>query len=68
MSPCSLLTPSVGIFSGTTGAIHSIVGELVDSTNEAIAFPLYDIVSAVGYAVGYVRASTQRNCKPNTVC
>lgn len=42
----------VGIFSGTTGAIHSIVGELVDSTNEAIAFPLYDIVSAVGYAVG----------------
>ncbi|KAH9839273.1 MFS general substrate transporter [Rhodofomes roseus] len=51
--PTVLLTVFlVGIFSGTTGAIHSIVGELVDPTNEAIAFPLYDIVSAVGFAVG----------------
>ncbi|EPT00739.1 hypothetical protein FOMPIDRAFT_1122034 [Fomitopsis schrenkii] len=51
--PTLLLTVFLrGFFSGTTGAIHSIVGELVDSTNEAIAFPLYDIVSAVGFAVG----------------
>ena len=42
-----------GIFSGTTGAIHSIVGELTDSTNQGIAFPLYDIVAAVGFIIGY---------------
>ncbi|CCL98654.1 uncharacterized protein FIBRA_00656 [Fibroporia radiculosa] len=41
-----------GIFSGTTGAIHSVVGELADPTNESTAFPLYDIVSAIGFAVG----------------
>lgn len=45
---------TAGIFSGTTGAIHSVVGELADSTNESVAFPLYDIVSAVGFAVGYI--------------
>ena len=37
-----------------TGAIHSVVGELCDETNESIAFPLYDIVSAVGFVIGYV--------------
>ncbi|CAL1711968.1 unnamed protein product [Somion occarium] len=41
-----------GIFSGTTGAIHSVVGELTDTTNQGIAFPLYDIVAAVGFVIG----------------
>ncbi|KZT71985.1 MFS general substrate transporter [Daedalea quercina L-15889] len=51
--PAVLLTVFLrSFFSGTTGAIHSIVGELVDSTNAATAFPLYDIVSAVGFAAG----------------
>ncbi|KZT66347.1 MFS general substrate transporter [Daedalea quercina L-15889] len=60
--PTVLLTVFlVGVFSGTTGAIHSIVGELVDSTNEAIAFPLYDIVSAVGYAIGPLIGGTFAN-------
>ncbi|KAF9805229.1 hypothetical protein IEO21_09135 [Rhodonia placenta] len=50
-----------GIFSGTTGAIHSVVGELADSTNESVAFPLYDIVSAVGFAVGPLIGGTFAN-------
>ncbi|KAI0779428.1 MFS general substrate transporter [Fomes fomentarius] len=41
-----------GFFYGITGAIHSVVGELSDETNQSIAFPLYDIVSALGYAIG----------------
>jgi len=41
-----------GLFSGTTSAIHSVVGELTDSTNQSIAFPLYDIINALGYVVG----------------
>ncbi|KAI0332370.1 MFS general substrate transporter [Cubamyces sp. BRFM 1775] len=41
-----------GLFYGITGAIHSVVGELSDETNQSIAFPLYDIISALGYVVG----------------
>ncbi|KAI0744127.1 MFS general substrate transporter [Daedaleopsis nitida] len=41
-----------GLFYGITGAIHSVVGELSDETNQSIAFPLYDIVSAVGFTIG----------------
>ncbi|KAI0916406.1 hypothetical protein AcV5_006893 [Taiwanofungus camphoratus] len=50
-----------GIFSGTTGAIHSIVGELTDETNESTAFPLYDIVSAVGFVIGPLIGGTFAN-------
>ncbi|KAH9942402.1 major facilitator superfamily domain-containing protein [Epithele typhae] len=41
-----------GFFYGITGAIHSVVGELSDDTNKSIAFPLYDVVSAVAYVIG----------------
>ncbi|KDQ58164.1 hypothetical protein JAAARDRAFT_34978 [Jaapia argillacea MUCL 33604] len=41
-----------GIFCGTIGAIHSVVGELSDSTNQSTAFPLYDICSALGFVIG----------------
>lgn len=43
---------SAGFFYGITGATHSVVGELTDQTNQSIAFPLYDIVSALGYVIG----------------
>lgn len=50
-----LITRSAGgLFCGTTGAVHAIVGELTDETNQSTAFPLYDIVAAVGLMVGYV--------------
>ncbi|CDO75650.1 hypothetical protein BN946_scf184941.g3 [Trametes cinnabarina] len=41
-----------GLFYGITGAIHSVVGELSDETNQSTAFPLYDIVSALGFVIG----------------
>ncbi|KAI0820024.1 MFS general substrate transporter [Trametes gibbosa] len=41
-----------GFFQGITGAIHSVVGELSDETNQSTAFPLYDIVSALGFVIG----------------
>ncbi|TCD66667.1 hypothetical protein EIP91_001085 [Steccherinum ochraceum] len=50
-----------GFFSGTTGAIHAIVGELTDETNQSTAFPLYDIVAAVGFAVGPLIGGTFAN-------
>lgn len=43
---------TVGLFSGTTGAIHSLVGELTDETNQSIVFPIYDICSAIGFVIG----------------
>ncbi|KAH9948661.1 MFS general substrate transporter [Amylocystis lapponica] len=51
----------VGVFSGITGAIHSVVGELTDATNQSAAFPYYDIVAAVGYVVGPLIGGTFAN-------
>ncbi|EPQ51854.1 MFS general substrate transporter [Gloeophyllum trabeum ATCC 11539] len=50
-----------GIFCGTTGAIHSVVGELSDETNQSTAFPLYDICSAIGFAIGPLLGGTFAN-------
>ncbi len=36
------------------GAIHSVVGELSDKTNQSTVFPLYDIIAAIGFVIGYV--------------
>ncbi|KAH9858823.1 MFS general substrate transporter [Lenzites betulinus] len=52
MLSVALTTPTAGFFSGITGAIHSVVGELSDETNQSTAFPLYDIVSALGFVIG----------------
>jgi hypothetical protein len=43
---------SAGIFSGYIGVIHSVVGELSDASNQATAFPFYDIIAAVGFIIG----------------
>jgi len=51
----------VGVFSGIAGAIHSVVGELTDETNQTVAFPLYDIIAALGYAVGPLIGGTFAN-------
>lgn len=49
----SQLTLSLGgLFCGMIGAIHSVVGELSDKTNQSTAFPLYDIISALGFVIG----------------
>ncbi|KAI0811043.1 MFS general substrate transporter [Irpex lacteus] len=41
-----------GVFSGYIGAIHSVVGELSNGSNQSTAFPLYDSISALGFIIG----------------
>ncbi|OCH87038.1 MFS general substrate transporter [Obba rivulosa] len=55
----------VGVFSATTGAIHSVVGELTDATNQSIAFPYYDIVAALGFVIGPLIGGTFANPAEN---
>lgn len=45
---------TAGAFSGFVGVIHSVVGELSDQSNQSTAFPYYDIISALGFVIGYV--------------
>ncbi|KAH8103553.1 MFS general substrate transporter [Cristinia sonorae] len=51
----------LGFFCGTTGAIHAVVGDLTDESNQSTAFPLYDIVAAVGLIVGPLIGGTFAN-------
>ncbi|EIN05792.1 MFS general substrate transporter [Punctularia strigosozonata HHB-11173 SS5] len=41
-----------GLFAGNVATMHSVVGELTDATNQSIAFPVYDLCSALGFVVG----------------
>ncbi|RDB21308.1 Efflux pump azaL [Hypsizygus marmoreus] len=41
-----------GIFSGNVAVIHSVLGELTDSTNQALAFPIYGLFWPLGSIVG----------------
>lgn len=45
--------PAAGIFSGNIAVIHSVLGELTDSTNQAIAFPIYGLFWPLGAIIGY---------------
>ena len=62
----SPLGGSAGFFYGITGAIHSVVGELSDETNQSTAFPLYDIISALGFVIGSAASSVHHcaSCSP----
>ncbi|KAI1795984.1 MFS general substrate transporter [Ganoderma leucocontextum] len=41
-----------GLFSGNIAVIHSVLGEITDSTNQAIAFPLYGLCWPLGSIIG----------------
>ncbi|KIK24939.1 hypothetical protein PISMIDRAFT_677717 [Pisolithus microcarpus 441] len=41
-----------GLFSGNIAVIHSVVGEITDSTNQARAIPIYALMWQVGSVVG----------------
>ncbi|KAI0637079.1 MFS general substrate transporter [Trametes polyzona] len=41
-----------GLFSGNVAVIHSVLGEITDSTNQAIAFPLYGLCWPLGGIIG----------------
>jgi hypothetical protein len=41
-----------GFFSGNVAVIYSVLGELTDSTNQAIAFPIFSLAWPVGSIIG----------------
>ncbi|KAI0928814.1 hypothetical protein AcW2_004698 [Taiwanofungus camphoratus] len=47
-----------GIFSGNIAVIHSVLGELTDSTNQAIAFPIYGLFWPLGAIIGPLLGGT----------
>ncbi|KAI0797879.1 MFS general substrate transporter [Abortiporus biennis] len=41
-----------GFFSGNIAVIHSVLGEITDSTNQAFAFPIYGLCWPLGSIIG----------------
>ncbi|KAH7929785.1 MFS general substrate transporter [Leucogyrophana mollusca] len=41
-----------GLFSGNVAVIHSVLGEITDSTNQAVAFPIYGLIWPLGSIIG----------------
>jgi MFS family permease len=51
--PGILLVRSIGgFFSGNTAVIYSVLGEITDSTNQAIAFPVFALAWPFGSIIG----------------
>ncbi|KAH9079176.1 major facilitator superfamily domain-containing protein [Lactarius deliciosus] len=50
-----------GFFSGNVAVIYSVLGELTDSTNQAIAFPLFSLAWPVGSIIGPLIGGTFSN-------
>lgn len=55
-SPSTFVTSIVtgGFFSGNTAVIFAVLGEMTDSTNQAIAFPIFGLAWPIGSIIGYV--------------
>ncbi|PCH38263.1 MFS general substrate transporter [Wolfiporia cocos MD-104 SS10] len=57
-----LLARSIaGFFSGNIAVIHSVLGELTDSTNQAVAFPIYGLFWPLGAIIGPLLGGTFSN-------
>ncbi|KAG1835668.1 major facilitator superfamily domain-containing protein [Suillus variegatus] len=41
-----------GLFSGNIAVIHSVLGEITDSTNQMVAFPIYGLAWPIGSIIG----------------
>ncbi|TCD61670.1 hypothetical protein EIP91_008092 [Steccherinum ochraceum] len=50
-----------GLFSGNIAVIHSVLGEITDATNQAIAFPIYGLCWPLGSIVGPLIGGTFSN-------
>ncbi|KAI0736958.1 MFS general substrate transporter [Fomitopsis betulina] len=50
-----------GIFSGNIAVIHSVLGELTDETNQAVAFPIYGLFWPLGAIIGPLLGGTFSN-------
>ncbi|KAH7870483.1 MFS general substrate transporter [Lentinula edodes] len=53
-----------GFFGATASVIHTVLGEITDSTNQAAAFPLYGITGPVGSIIGSFRLSFSTTSRP----
>ncbi|EIN06786.1 MFS general substrate transporter [Punctularia strigosozonata HHB-11173 SS5] len=47
-----------GLCSGNVAVMHSVLGELTDSSNQAVAFPIYGLVWPVGAILGPLLGGT----------
>lgn len=52
---------TAGIFSGNIAVIHSVLGELTDETNQAVAFPIYGLFWPLGAIIGPLLGGTFSN-------
>ena len=43
-----------GAFAAATGVVHSVLGDITDTTNQATAFPIYGLIWPLGATIGYV--------------
>ncbi|THG99630.1 hypothetical protein EW026_g2730 [Hermanssonia centrifuga] len=50
-----------GFFSGNVAVVHSIIGEITDSTNQATAFPIYGLCWPLGAIIGPLLGGTFSN-------
>ncbi|KAG5645916.1 hypothetical protein DXG03_005063 [Asterophora parasitica] len=50
-----------GLFSGNVAVIHSVLGELTDSTNQGLAFPIYGLFWPLGAIIGPLIGGTLSN-------
>ncbi|TEB35962.1 MFS general substrate transporter [Coprinellus micaceus] len=50
-----------GLFSGIAAVLHSVLGELTDSTNQHIAFPLYGLFWPLGSILGPILGGSLAN-------
>ncbi|KAI0035731.1 MFS general substrate transporter [Vararia minispora EC-137] len=57
-----MLSRSVsGFFSGNVAVLHSLLGELTDASNQAIAFPIYGLTWPLGAIIGPLIGGTFSN-------
>ena len=51
--PMMLITRALaGLFAGNVSVMHSVMGEITDATNQAIALPIYGLAWPMGSVIG----------------
>ncbi|KAL0947403.1 hypothetical protein HGRIS_013516 [Hohenbuehelia grisea] len=50
-----------GLFSGNVAVIHSVLGEITDASNQALAFPIYGLFWPLGAIIGPLLGGTFSN-------
>ena len=53
--PHLIFIHEAGLFSGNVAVMHSVLGEITDASNQAIAYPIYGLCWPLGVIIGYAR-------------